>query len=81
METNGIRLPSVTTNNTTRIKVLVVQIDNQHLFVHDVTNKPCAANAIERRSNFYRRQKRFAKSHFCFDVLGVTALPAREEVM
>jgi hypothetical protein len=79
MEKDGVMLMPDAPDITSAVKVLVVQIDNQRVFVHDITNEPCPAIAIERCTNFYRHQERFANSHLRFDVLGVTAVPMREE--
>ena len=78
MEKNGSVPTPGTANIALRVRVLVVQIDNRHLFAHDVTSEPFAARPIERCSNFYRRQKRFANSHFRFEVAEVTAAPTEE---
>jgi hypothetical protein len=79
MENNGSVQTPEATNAGHGVKVLIVQIDRRHVFVHDVTNDPFPGNPIRRCSNFYRRQKRFANGHFRFDVREVTAPPAREE--
>lgn len=67
-----------TVNYAPCVKVLIVQIENRHLFAHDVTNEPFAARATEQCGNFYRRQKSFVNSYFWFEVAEVTAAPTEE---
>ncbi|HEY8201520.1 MAG TPA: hypothetical protein VII47_09220 [Actinomycetota bacterium] len=78
MEKDGAMLMPDALDITSNVKVLIVRIDGQHVFAHDITYEPCPAEAIERCTNFYRHQERFANSHLRFDVLEVTAVPARD---
>jgi hypothetical protein len=60
------------------VKLIVVRIDDQHVFVHDMGDEVCPAEVIERCNKHYRRQG-FTDNLLRFDVVELEPAPVEVE--
>lgn len=56
------------------VKVIVVRIDDQQVFAHDMGDAVCPAEVIEQCNKYYRR-KGYTNSLLRFDVVELDPIP------